>query len=52
MRLKLWVIYNSVENIKHKTLLGQIMFLDGDIQYCKNISSSQIIYKYIFSVKN
>ena len=29
MRLKLWVIYNSVKNIKHKILLGQIMFLDG-----------------------
>lgn len=22
------------------------MFLDGDIQYCKDIDSSQIIYKY------
>lgn len=29
------------------------MFLDGDTQYCKVISSSHITYKYnIFSVKN
>jgi len=25
------------------------MFLDGDIRYCKDISSSQSIFKYIFN---